>query len=51
MPEETIEFTEAGTQKVSADVFSVDCGNYAVKLRVTEPDEISAEKTFKIQAP
>jgi len=51
MPEETIEFTEAGTQKVSADVFSADCGNYAVKLRVTEPDEMSAEKTFKIQAP
>ena len=51
MPEETIEFTEAGTQKLTKDVFSADCGNYSVSLRVTDPTEISAEKTFKIQAP
>lgn len=51
MPEETIEFTEAGTQKLTKDVFSADCGNYSVSLRVTDPTEISAEKTLKIQAP
>jgi hypothetical protein len=51
MPEETIEITKAGTQRVSTDVFSADCGSYSVKLRVIEPDEISVERTFKIQAP
>ena len=51
MPEETIEITEAGTRKVSTDAFTADCGNYSIKLRVTEPDEIAVEKTFKIQAP
>jgi len=51
MPEETIEFTEAGMQKPNSDVFSADCGNYSVSLRVTDPTETSAEKMFKIQAP
>ena len=51
MPEETIEFTEAGKQKLTKDVFSADCGNYSVSLRVTDPTEKSAEKMFKIQAP
>jgi hypothetical protein len=50
-PEETLEFTESGTQKIKADVFSADCGNYAVILRVTSPDEMSVEKAFVIQAP
>lgn len=51
MPEETIEFTEAGMQKPTTDVFSADCGNYSVTLRVTNPTETSAEKVFKIQTP
>ena len=51
MPEETIEFTAAGTQKPKTDVFSADCGNYSVSLRVTDPTEISTEKIFKIQTP
>lgn len=51
MPDETIEFTEAGTQKPKTDAFSADCGNYSVSLRVTDPTEISKEKMFKIQTP
>jgi hypothetical protein len=51
MPEATIEFSEASTQKPTTDAFSADCGNYSVALRVTDPTEISAEKKFNIQAP
>ncbi len=47
----TVEFTQAGTQKVTTDAFSADCGDYTLTLRVTDPNEISAEKSFKIQAP
>jgi hypothetical protein len=50
-PEETLEFAESGTQKIKADVFSADCGNYSVTLRVAGPDEMFIEKTFVIQAP
>jgi len=50
-PDETLSFTEARTQKISTDVFSADCGDYSVKLLVTSPNEESAEKNFKIQAP
>ena len=50
-PDETIEFSEAGTQKITTDVFSADCGNYSVKLSITSPNEESAEKAFKIQTP
>lgn len=48
---ETLEFTEAGTQKLTGDFFSADCGDYFAKLVVTSPNEISSEKVFKIQAP
>ena len=50
-PDETLSFTEAKTQKISTDVFSADCGDYSAKLLVTSPNEESAEKNFKIQAP
>ena len=50
-PDDTIQFAEAGTQKVTGDFFSADCGDYSVKLVVTSPNEISAEKMFKIQIP
>jgi hypothetical protein len=50
-PDETLEFTESGTQKIKADVFSADCGNYTVTLRIASQDEMSVEKAFVIQAP
>ena len=51
MPEESIEFSEAGTQKVTTDMFSADCGEYSVVLQIRNPDEKLTEKPFKIQAP
>lgn len=50
-PDGTLKFTESGTQKVAPETYSADCGNYTVSLLVTDPNEISAEKAFKIQAP
>ena len=49
--DETIEFVAAGTQKITMDQFSADCGDYSVRLLTTNPNELFAEKTFKIQAP
>ena len=51
MPEESIELSEAGTQKVTTDMFSADCGEYSVVLQIRNPDEKLTEKPFKIQAP
>ncbi|MBN1454163.1 MAG: hypothetical protein JW963_24310 [Anaerolineales bacterium] len=51
MPDETIDFASAGVQKPIDFVYSADCGNYSVSLRVTDPTETSAEKIFKIQVP
>jgi hypothetical protein len=48
---ETLEFSQSGTQKVTTNVFSADCGEYTLTLRVTEPNKIQSGKTFKIQAP
>lgn len=50
-PDETIQFSEFGAQKLTGDFFSADCGDYSIKLIVTTPNEASAEKAFKIQAP
>jgi hypothetical protein len=49
--DETFDFTESGTQKLTNDFFSADCGDYSARLVVTSPNEIFAEKTFGIQAP
>ena len=49
--DETLDFTEAGTQKITNDFFSAGCGDYSVRLVVTNLNEIFAEKTFGIQAP
>ncbi len=38
-PDETIAFGEAGTQKITTNVFSADCGDYSVKLIVTSPND------------
>ena len=51
LPDATVNFAQAGTQKVTTDAFSADCGEYAVTLHVTVPEETSIEKAFRIQAP
>ncbi|MGB7875961.1 MAG: hypothetical protein WBL25_16390, partial [Anaerolineales bacterium] len=51
LPDTTLNFAQAGTQKVTTDVFSADCGEYAVTLRGTVPEETSARQAFNIQAP
>jgi hypothetical protein len=50
-PDESIEFTESGTQKITTDVFSGDCGDYSIALRASAPNETFEERGFKIQAP
>ena len=47
----TLQLDESGTKKVASDFFSTDCGSYFVKLVVSSPNEISAEKAFKVQSP
>ncbi len=49
---ETLSFAQAGTQDVpNPGSYSVDCGKYKVTLHVIGPNDISASKDFKIQAP
>lgn len=50
-PEESIQLSQSGTQKLTSNFFSADCGNYTLKLVVTSPNQISAIKPFVIQAP
>ena len=50
-PDETIQFAKSGTKKLAENSFSADCGIYSAKLVVTNPNEISNEKAFKVQAP
>jgi hypothetical protein len=50
-PDETIEFLEAGTQKITAGAYSADCGNYFIILKVTNPNEESSRKDIKVEAP
>ena len=49
--DETLQFAQAGSQKVTANAFSADCGEYTLTLRITDPNETSADRSFKIQAP
>lgn len=49
--DETLQFSASGIQKVATDVFSADCGDYTVALRVTEPNETSAQRMFTVQSP
>ena len=51
IPDNTVKMTGAGTKTVTVDLFSADCGAYTVKLWVENPNSISAEKVFAIQAP
>jgi hypothetical protein len=50
-PDENLELSEAGTQKVTAGAYSADCGDYFVLLVVTAPNEESAQRNFKVEAP
>ncbi len=49
--DETLQFAQAGSQTVTANAFSADCGEYTLTLHVTDPNETSVDKAFKIQAP
>ena len=49
--DETIEFTEWGTQALTAPPLSVDCGDYTVTLNVSQPNEIIGQANFKVAAP
>lgn len=51
LSEASLNFAQAGTQNVTSNAFSADCGEYTVTLRVTVPEETSIEKAFRIQTP
>jgi hypothetical protein len=51
LPDTSLNFAQAGTQQVSTDTFTADCGAYTVSLVVTAPDETSAVREFSVQAP
>jgi len=49
-PPDTITFDEAGTKDVpDPGVFTADCGNYFIRLHVTDPNDKAAKKNFKIE--
>ena len=50
-PDETIQFSESGTKKLTDNSFSTDCGAYTARLVITSPNETSIEKVFTVQAP
>lgn len=50
-PKDTLEMTEAGTQKLPTETYKADCGDYTVTLLIIRPNEASIEKEFKVQAP
>ena len=47
----TLKFTLSGTQNVTTALSLSECGDYTATLRVTEPNALSAQKTFSIQSP
>jgi hypothetical protein len=49
---ETLNFANAGTKDVpDPGAYSVDCGNYRITLHVVGPNDIAANKNFKVAAP
>jgi len=49
---ETIDFSDADTKDApNPGAYSVDCGNYNITLHVLSPNNISATKKFKVEAP
>ena len=51
LPDESLNFSQAGIQNVTTSDFSADCGEYIVTLVVTAPEETSVEREFSIRAP
>jgi hypothetical protein len=49
--EKTLTFSRSGSNSVTAEMVLSDCGDYTAALRVTEPSEMLAQKTFRIQSP
>lgn len=49
--DKTLTFGQSGSNIVTAEIALSDCGEYNAVLRVTEPNEVLAQKTFSIQAP
>lgn len=47
----TLNFSHAATNNVTTDMILSDCGEYTAVLRVTEPNEILAQRSFAIQGP
>jgi hypothetical protein len=49
---ETLEFGEAGTQDApSPGAYNVNCGRYTITLHVLDPNNMTAQKNFRIAAP
>ena len=49
---ETLNFSEADTKDVpDPGSYSVDCGNYRITLHILTPNNTSASKNFKVEAP
>ncbi|MGD8404688.1 MAG: hypothetical protein PVJ21_13575 [Anaerolineales bacterium] len=51
LPDASLNFAQAGTQQISTETFSADCGEYTVSLVVTAPEETSSAREFTVQAP
>jgi hypothetical protein len=47
----TLNFSHSGTNNVTMEMVLSACGEYTAILRVTEPNEVLAEKPFKIETP
>jgi hypothetical protein len=46
---ETLEFDAAGSRNVpDPGAYTADCGHYAIRLHVTDPNDKSAKKNFKV---
>jgi uncharacterized protein YraI len=50
-PDATLKFTLSGTQNVTTSLSLEECGEYIATLRVSEPNAVSAQKTFILQSP
>jgi uncharacterized protein YraI len=47
----TLKFTQSNSLDVTTEMALSDCGDYTATLRVNVPNEVFAQKTFKIQGP
>jgi hypothetical protein len=49
--DKTLNFSRSGANDVSAEIILSGCGDYTAVLLVTEPDELQAQETFRVQSP